>query len=68
MSVNGPDHKTICPFFHGKDERCARRFNLQCLPQVFAQCLDDYPRCPVYDRLLCSHNPEQSESDIPTAA
>lgn len=49
--MNGLDEKSVCPFFHGNDERCARRFNLQRLPEVFEHCLGQFERCAVYIEL-----------------
>ena len=55
---DSPDHRA-CPFFQGNDQRCARRFNLQQLSDVFGQCLDDYACCPVFHQLRierCTHD------------
>ncbi len=41
----------VCPFFEGKDRRCAQRFNLQQLGDVFDQCLDAFEGCRIYQQL-----------------
>jgi len=45
-----PEH-CVCPFFEGKDRRCAQRFNLQQLGDVFDQCLDEFEGCRIYQQL-----------------
>ncbi|MCG8407339.1 MAG: hypothetical protein MI923_19245 [Phycisphaerales bacterium] len=64
----GSKDKTICPFFQGNDERCARRFNLQCLSEVFGQCLDEYEYCQVYHQLSVGQTDPESDADVHVAA
>lgn len=42
---------SICPFFEGKDRRCARRFNLQCIAEVYDECLGRFQDCHIYQDL-----------------
>lgn len=42
---------SICPFFEGKDRRCARRFNLQRIAKVYEQCLGQYNTCAIFQDL-----------------
>lgn len=57
MSI--PSEHFVCPFFEGKDRRCAKRFNLQQLSDVFDQCLDAFEGCRIYQQLTVG------ESDRP---
>ena len=66
MSKN--NDRTVCPFFQGNDERCARRFNLQRLSDVFGQCLDAYESCPVYHQLTCAQSDAGAGDDAHAAA
>lgn len=43
--------QSICPFFEGKDRRCARRFNLQRIAKVYEQCLGRYAECAIFQDL-----------------
>lgn len=44
----------ICPYFEQSDARCARRFTLQRLSEVFDQCLGDYDACQVFHQISIS--------------
>lgn len=46
---------SICPYFEGKDRRCARRFNLQCIAEVYDECLGRFQNCGIYQDLTCGH-------------
>jgi len=41
----------MCPHFERNDPRCAARFNLDRIRDVFEQCLGDYTSCPIYYQL-----------------
>ncbi|MFQ5494861.1 MAG: hypothetical protein ACE5EX_05730 [Phycisphaerae bacterium] len=66
MSKNSD--RAVCPFFQGNDERCARRFNLQRLSDVFGQCLDAYECCPVYHQLIGGQSAASTDDDAHAAA
>lgn len=40
-----------CPFLERRDGRCADRFKLQHLAEMFDQCLDKYEACDVYHEI-----------------
>ena len=46
-----------CPHLERNDARCAARFNLDRLPDVYAQCFADYSACPIYHQLTISIEP-----------
>lgn len=48
--------RPICPFFQRKDQRCAERFNLTRLYQVFDQCLGDFNACSIHTQLAIEHD------------
>ena len=49
--LNRCEQAAICPHFERNDARCAARFNLDRIRDVFEQCLGDYTACPVYYQL-----------------
>ncbi len=66
--MNGFDDKAVCPHFHGNDERCARRFNLQRLSEVFDNCLGEFNRCAIYHELTLRGQPlERVNHDLVAA-
>jgi len=52
--VNGCESAVMCPYFEQNDPRCAARFNLDRIRDVFEQCLGDYTSCPIYFQLTIS--------------
>lgn len=49
--MNGCESAAMCPHFERNDARCAARFNLDRIRDVFEQCLGDYTVCPIYYQL-----------------
>jgi hypothetical protein len=41
-----------CPFFHGNEARCAERFTLSRMSEVFEFCLGRHERCDIYQDLM----------------
>ncbi len=44
----------ICPYFEWNDVRCARRFTLQRLSEVFDHCLGEFDTCKVFHQISIS--------------
>lgn len=42
---------SVCPYFQGSDERCAKRFNLHRMAEIYDQCLGEFGRCSTYHQL-----------------
>ena len=53
--MNGCESAAMCPHFERNDSRCAARFNLDRIRDVFEQCLGDYTSCPIYYQLTITH-------------
>lgn len=66
--LQGCNDKQICPFFQWNDERCAQRFNLRRLHQVFDECLSDYTGCSIYRQLVVNHREHESRPRTSVAA
>lgn len=60
----------VCPFFQRNDQRCARRFNLQHLSEVFKHCLGAPRGCEVHHELSIesARSRQESRSDTDVAA
>ena len=60
----------VCPYFQRNDRRCARRFNLQHLSEVFEDCLGDPWGCEVFHELSIesARSRHESRSDTDVAA
>gem|GEM_PF-1417289 len=58
--------QSVCPFFEGKDRRCARRFNLQRISKVYEQCLDQYCECAIFQDLTVGET-DRSHNDVRAA-
>lgn len=43
--------RRVCPYFHDNDGRCAQRFTLQRLSEVFHFCLGHPEQCVVFSEL-----------------
>ncbi|MEE8170301.1 MAG: hypothetical protein V3T70_07115 [Phycisphaerae bacterium] len=43
--------RCVCPHFQGDDARCAERFTLNRMAEVFEFCLGAHDRCSVYHEL-----------------
>jgi len=52
---------SICPFFEGKDRRCARRFNLQCISEVYDECLGRFQDCGIYQDLTIGQTDDAAD-------
>lgn len=48
----------VCPFFDRNDRRCAERFTLLRMAEVFDHCLGRYTECPVYHQISCPNKIE----------
>lgn len=46
-----PQEHAVCPFFQDNDDRCAQRFTLERMGEVFELCLGAHRRCIVYHEL-----------------
>ena len=47
------DHEAFgCPFIDRDDPRCAGRFRLSRIEEVFGLCLGNHHACPIYRRLV----------------
>ena len=53
--MQGYNGKRNCPFFQWNDQRCAQRFNLRRLHEVFDECLGDFALCGIYRWLSARH-------------
>lgn len=55
-----------CPFIDRDDPRCAQRFSIRQLDQVFSLCLNDPHACGVYQQLAWEQRPGDTQPPIPT--
>lgn len=46
-----PRERAVCPFLHDNDARCAKRFTLERMSEVFEFCLSHHRECKIYYEL-----------------
>lgn len=54
----------VCPFLERRDRRCARRFNLNRLAEIFDNCLGEYESCQTYHEIRVSPRPEEEPNAV----
>lgn len=58
----------VCPYLQGSDERCARRFTLHRMSEVFEHCLGEYDRCTIFCQLTINGSPQAAVDGVSHAA
>jgi len=65
--MRAPVEHHVCPFFHANDMRCAQRFTLERVSEVFHYCLRDFEHCQVFHQLRIDIDPRSAAQPLARA-